>query len=109
MGACLSQTKPQPFSADDIPNIENYFSLMSKRKAEIFSWLIASQGPWEKPASFVEFKLANVPTKPVRTSNEEEIRLCLSRELHKLDKGSHQSSILTLSSLSARVEWPSDW
>lgn len=60
MGVCLSNNKShekqENFSTEDLRGIEKYFSAMPKRKAEIFSWLMSSEGPWKTPESFVEFR-----------------------------------------------------
>ena len=79
MGTCgMCHNKKNQFTIEDLTGMDRYFTLMSKRKVDIFQWLMTSDGPWETPESFLNFKQSNVRDYPIKISNEEEIRIQLS-------------------------------
>jgi hypothetical protein len=77
MGKCFSHKKNEHFSIHDLNGMDKYYSLMSKRKADIFRWLIDSEGPWKAPESFLCFKQIDTKNNSVEVSNEDEIRVCM--------------------------------
>ncbi len=79
MGACICHKKHEHFSMDDLNGTEKYCLLMSKRKEDIFTWLMASEGPWKTPESFLDFKQNDVKNAPMKVSNEDEIRIRTTR------------------------------
>ncbi|CAF0869610.1 unnamed protein product [Rotaria sordida] len=79
MGVCHCHKKGEYFSINDLNGIDKYYSLMSKRKADIFMWLIDSKGPWETPESFFNFKQSDIKKSPVKVSNKDEIQICISK------------------------------
>ncbi len=79
MGACICHKKHEHFSMDDLNGIEKYSLLMSKRKEDIFTWLMTSEGPWKAPESFLDFKQTDVKNTPMKVSNEDEIRIRTTR------------------------------
>lgn len=76
MGACICHKKFEHFSMNDLNGIDKYYSLMSKRKADIFMWLIDSKGPWETPESFRCFQRSSIVNTPIKVSNKDEIEIC---------------------------------
>lgn len=79
MGAFICHKKDNGFLMDDLNGIDKYYSLMSKRKADILMWLVDSKGPWETPESFVRFESSDVKKNPVQVLNEDEIRNYISK------------------------------
>ncbi|CAF0860152.1 unnamed protein product [Rotaria sp. Silwood1] len=89
MGTCNCHKKDEYFSLNDLNGIDKYYSLMSKRKADIFMWLIDSKGPWETPESFLCFKQSNVKNSPIKVSNEDEIQILVSKSKSIINSGLH--------------------
>ncbi len=74
MGTCICHKK-EDFSMNDLNGMEKYYSLMSKRKADILQWLTNSEGPWKTTDSFLCFKKIDAKIGSVKISNEDEIRI----------------------------------
>jgi hypothetical protein len=132
MGACINHKKDEHFSMNDLIGMDKYYSLMSKRKADILAWVIESEGPWQTPNSFICFQQIDVKSNPVKVSNEDEIRSCAAKSkssvnddlkrissLHVDRKEIHVnvkpiSSTLSISSAADinnehLLDWPNDW
>jgi hypothetical protein len=122
MGKCFSHKTNEPFSIQDLNGMEKYYSLMSKRKADVFRWLIDSEGPWETPESFLCFKQIDMKKNPVKVSNEDEIRIYAAKSKSSLYVDQKEISMnlnpvdSTLSIVSSAdinkgplVHWSSDW
>ncbi|CAF1156049.1 unnamed protein product [Didymodactylos carnosus] len=79
MGSCsCTEEKDKIFHIDDLKGIDKYYPLMSKRKAEIFKWLMSSDGPWDTPSSFDKYRTEFVSTAkngPVQVTNADEMYL----------------------------------
>jgi hypothetical protein len=75
MGACACRKIKEPFKIEQIAEMNKYYSLMSKQKVNVFTWLAASEGPWEIPDSFRLFTSIDGKRPPVRVFNDDEVRL----------------------------------
>ncbi|CAF4474453.1 unnamed protein product, partial [Rotaria socialis] len=94
MGSCICHKKDEYFSMNDLNGIDKYYSLMSKRKANILIWLIDSKGPWETPESFLCFKQSVTKFDPVKVSNEDEIEIRKSNSKSIINRSlKHKSSM----------------
>jgi hypothetical protein len=133
MGACICHKPNEYFSMNDISGMEKFYSVMSKRKADICTWLIASEGPWEAPESILCFKQIDAKYSPVKVSNEDEIRIRASNSKSSINVNSTRTSSWqvdrkkkdlnyikpidsTLSNATSAtvnngtlLDWPSDW
>lgn len=112
MGKCFSHRRNEHFSIDDLNGIENYYSLMSKRKVDVLRWMIDSQGPWKTPNSFVDFKLTDAYKNPLKISNEDEIQNNVDKNI-SIHFRTANSNITLMNSNDVKndvlLDWPSDW
>ena len=103
MGACACRKIKEPFKIDDLAGMDKYYSLMSKQKVTVFTWLTASEGPWDVPESFRLFKSIDAQRSPVRVSHDDEMRSTQSRT------GIVRASEPIRSANESNVNWASGW
>jgi hypothetical protein len=120
MGTCICYKKDEQFSMNDLNGMEKYYTLISKQKADILIWLANSEGPWKTPDSFLCFKQIDAQNKPVKMSNEDEIRIRALESKSSVNNDFKQtictgelnpinSTLSIVTSTGRLLEWSSDW
>ena len=105
MGACACRKIKEPFEIGDLAGMNKYYSLMSKQKVTVFTWLTASEGPWDVPESFRLFKSIDGQRSAIRVYNDDEMQLRSSQSKTSIFRPSEPIR----SDHESNMNWTSGW